>query len=234
MVGVKRVGYDDFAGFDAGDLRGNCRPVAFPDAEFSGRDIDPGESEAVLVRGSAGARQCQQVVVAAGIEECILRQGSGRHQAHDVATNDTLGTALSRFGGVLKLLAHRDAVAERDQAMQIFIGALDRNAAHGNVAAEMLAALGQYDPERAGGDFGVLKEQLIKITHPVEQKTIRIGSLDLDILLHHGRDAPGFIGRFRRQAPDIFGRVPGCSSAFRRSSGTVRLDWACDVHGVGR
>ena len=88
--------------------------------------------------------------------------------------------ALLRLGRVFDLLADRDAVAERDQPVQIFVGAVDRHAAHRDVAAEMLAALGQHDAERARGDLGVLEEQFVEIAHPVEQQAIRIGGLDLD------------------------------------------------------
>ena len=58
----------------------------------------------------------------------------------------------------------------------------------------MLAAFGQHDAERAGGDFGVLEEQFVEIAHPVEQQAIRIGGLDLDILLHHRRGAGRALG----------------------------------------
>ena len=76
---------------------------------------------------------------------------------------------LRASAGIFELLAHRDPVAERDQAMQIFVGALDRHAAHRNIAAEMFAALGQHDAERARGDFGVVEEQFVEVAHPVEQ-----------------------------------------------------------------
>ena len=85
-------------------------------------------------------------------------------------------------------------MAERDQAMEIFVGAMDRHAAHGDVAAEMLAALGEHDAERARGDFGVLEEQFVEIAHPIEQQAIRIGGFDLDILLHHRRGARSALG----------------------------------------
>ena len=77
---------------------------------------------------------------------------------------------------------------------------------------EMLAALGQHDAERAGGDFGILEEQLVEIAHPVEQQAIRIGGLDLDVLLHHRRDA-------RR---------------LRRRSGFVKANTMGGVHSSGR
>ncbi len=82
-------------------------------------------------------------------------------------------------------------MAERDQAMQVFVGALDRHPAHRDVLAEMLAALGEHDAERAARDLGVLEEHLVEVAHPVEQQAVRIGGFDLDVLLHHWSDAPG-------------------------------------------
>jgi len=49
-------------------------------------------------------------------------------------------------------------VAERDQPVQIFVGAFDRHPAHRYVAVKVLAALGQHDAERARGRFGVVEE----------------------------------------------------------------------------
>ena len=161
-------------------------------------------------RRGAGARQRQQVIVALGVEQRILGQRAGRDQAHHVAAHHALGAALARLGGIFELFADRDAMAERDQPVQIFVGALDRHAAHRNVAAEMLAALGQHDAERARGGFGVVEEQFVEVAHPVEQQAIRIGRLDLDILLHHGRDAAAFVGRYGRDAAGRLGRKLRC------------------------
>ena len=187
-VGIKRVGDDDFARLDAGDLGRKTGTVAFRHAKLARGDVDPGEREAVFRRRGAGAREREQVVVAPGIEQRILGQRAGGDQPHHVAADDAFVAALSRLGGIFKLLADGDTMAERDQPVQVFVGALDRNAAHRNVAAQMLAALGEHDAKRARGDFGVLEEQFVEITHPVEQETIRIGRLDLDILLHHRGD----------------------------------------------
>ena len=206
--------------------------LGFADAELAGRDIDPGERKAVFVRRNARSRQRQQIVVAAGLEQRILGQGPGRYQPHDIAAHHALGAALARFGRVLELFAHGDAMPERDQPMQIFVRALDRNAAHRNVVAEMLAALGQHDAERAGGHFGILEKQLVEVAHPVEQKTIRIGGLDLDILLHHRGDAGGVI---RRLAAAAFLRARlSRALAFRRSSGVLACCGVGRVHGGGR
>ena len=101
-------------------------------------------------------------------------------------------------------------MALRDQAVQIVVGALDRHAAHRDVLAEMLAALGQHDAERPRGDFGILEEQLVEVAHPVEQQAIRMGGLDLEVLLHHRRQpADGLgsrVGRLGGRGMDGHGR----------------------------
>jgi hypothetical protein len=80
-------------------------------------------------------------------------------------------------------------MAEGDQAVEVVVGALDRHAAHRDLAARMLAALGQDDAQRPGGDLGILEEQLVEVAHPVEEQAVGIGRLDLDVLRHHGRGA---------------------------------------------
>ena len=75
------------------------------------------------------------------VEEGFLGDGSRRDEAHHVAADDGLGAPLSRFRGILELFADGDAVAEPDQALEVFIGAVDGHAAHRNVLAQVLAAL---------------------------------------------------------------------------------------------
>ena len=80
-------------------------------------------------------------------------------------------------------------MAERDQPVEVIVGALDRHAAHADVLAVVLAALGQHDAERAARHLRVVEEQLVEVAHPVEQQAVRIGRLDLEILRHHRRQA---------------------------------------------
>ncbi len=150
---------------------GKRQPVAFGDAEFAGRNVDPGEREAGLFagRGEPRARDAEQIIVALGVEQRVFGERAGRYQPHHVAPHHALRAALLRLGRVLELLADRDAVAERDQPVQIFVGADHRHAAHRDILAVMLAALGEHDAERARGGFGVLEEQFVEIAHPVEQ-----------------------------------------------------------------
>ena len=86
--------------------------------------------------------------------------------------------------------------------------------------AQMLAALGQHDAERAARDLGVLEEQLVEVAHPVEQQAVRIGGLDLDVLLHHRRDA-------------AVSSAAGHDRARRRAGGSEsqRAEVTRDIHG---
>src|SRR5579875_614546 len=81
--------------------------------------------------------------------------------------------------------------------MQIFVGALDRHAAHRNIATEMFPPFGEDDTEGAARDFCIVEKQFIKITHPIKQQAIGIRRFELDILLHHRRDAPAAVARRR-------------------------------------
>ena len=82
-------------------------------------------------------------------------------------------------------------MAERNELLQIVVGALHRHAAHGDILAQMFAALRQHDSKRARGNLGVFEKQLVKIAHAIKQQAIRIGRLDLDILRNHRRRPGG-------------------------------------------
>src|SRR5882757_8702507 len=57
------------------------------------------------------ARDRQQIVVAPRVEQRVLGERAGRHQADYIPPHHALGAALPRLGRILELLAHRDAVA---------------------------------------------------------------------------------------------------------------------------
>ena len=193
-ITIERVGDDGLIRIDARQRRRELGGRALRDHEFRGRDIDPGEPDAVAAGRAAGAGDGEQVVVGAGVQQRVFGQRARRHQPHHAAADHALVAARPRSGGGLGLFAHRDAMAGADQAMQVILGALDRHAAHRDVHALMLAALGQHDAKRPGGDFGILEEQFVEIAHPVEQQEPGMGGLDLEVLLHHRRDARGRIG----------------------------------------
>ena len=97
---------------------------------------------------------------------------------------------------------------------------MDRHAAHGDVLAQVLAALGQHDAERRRGRDRVVEEQLVEIAHAVPEQAVGVGRLDLQELRHgRGRFADrGGGGRRRRgfRGPGGVGRCLG--RRIRRSS----------------
>ena len=62
------------------------------------------------------------------------------------------------------------------------------NPAHWDVLAQMLAPLGQGDIQGFRCFCCICEEDLVKITHPVEQQIVLMRLLDGQILRHHGRD----------------------------------------------
>ncbi len=196
-VGEKPVGDNHLARGETHELAREIEARHLADLEFAGRDVEGGERDRPRRTdrpslGAGGTKEPGQIIAGPRVEERLLRQRSRRDKAHDVSAHDRLAAPLSRFGRILELLAHGDPVAEPDQALEILVGAVDRNAAHGNVLALMLAPLGQHDAERAGGNDGVLEKELVEVAHPVPEQTVGVGGLDLEELRHgrrrlHGR-----------------------------------------------
>ena len=133
----------------------------------------------------------RQIIVAVLIEQPVFSDRAGCDEADHRAPHHRFRSAPPRLGRIFGLLANRDAVSLRYEFLQIVVGGMNRHPAHRDVIAEMFAALCQRDAKRARGDDSVVEEQLVEIAHPVEEQAIRIGRPDLDVLLHHRRDAGG-------------------------------------------
>ncbi len=196
-IAGKIVADQDLAGFEARKFAGEITRLDRGRDQLSGRDVERGEGQerfAVVLRN---AEQRGEKIVRAGIEQALLGERARGDEADHVAADDRLRSALARLGGIFELFADGDAVPLRNQPLQVFIGRPHRHAAHRNVLALMLTALGERDPERARGDFRVLEEQLVEIPHAVEQEAVGVRGLDLEILRHHRR---GALGRRRLRA----------------------------------
>ena len=192
-----RLGRDDFTRLEPGDLGGEPARGRLGKAEGAGRYIRRGEPIDPCPSDRRTRAMASRILARAGSSRrsSVIVPGVTRRTTSRATTR--FAAALARLARILDLLADRDAVAEADQTLQIIVGALDRHAAHRNILALMLAALGQHDAERAAGNFGVLEEHFVEIAHPVEQKAVGIGGLDLAILRHHRRDAGALRERFR-------------------------------------
>jgi hypothetical protein len=165
------------------------------------------------------ARHSEEEIGLAGLEEALLRERSGRHETDHVPAQDGFRSALLRFRGILGLFADRNPVALRDQPLEIVVGALDRHAAHRNFLPKVPTALRQHDPERPAGDFRVFEEELVEISHAVEQEAAGMRLLDGEELRHHGRDPAGLRGG----AAGGFGGASGLVRLWRRSDAGLRL-----------
>ncbi len=105
--------------------------------------------------------------------------GAGSDDARDLALDQLGGGA-----GDLHLIADGHAIALLDQARNVVFGGMIGHPAHRNGLALFLVARGESDFELAGGDDGVLIEQLIEIAESEQQE--RVGHLLLDaVILAH-------------------------------------------------
>ena len=170
--------------------------------ELAGGDVEPRQA-----KRAAGLGEGRQMVVAAGVEQLVLGQGAGSHEAHHRPFDHRFGAPLLGLRWILDLLADGHLEALADEAGEIAVGAVHRHAAHGNVLAQVLAAFGQRDIEGLGGQAGIVEEELVEIAHAIEQEAVRVGPLDFQVLGHHGGGP----------ARPLSGGLPG-----RRFAATVR------------
>ncbi len=182
QIGARQqpIGHQQLAGRQARQRRGKLRGQHRLGREVGGRQIEPGQRQLALRLGERG-----EIIVAARIEQRILGERAGRDHPHDRALDHRLGAALLGLGGILDLLADRDLEALADQAREIGLVAVHRHAAHRDVLAQVLAALGQRDVERGRRAHRIVEEQLVEIAHPVEQQMVRMRRLDRQVLAHH-------------------------------------------------
>ena len=60
------------------------------------------------------------------------------------------------------------------------------DATHGNRLAARLAPGGEGDVEKFRRGPGIIKEELVEISHAIKQQVVGMLSLDAQKLLHHG------------------------------------------------
>jgi hypothetical protein len=76
-------------------------------------------------------------------------------------------------------------MAALDQPREIGLGAVDRDAAHRDRFAVILAAPGERDVEAGRRHLGIVEEQLEEVAHSVEQQGVPRLGLETMILRHH-------------------------------------------------
>jgi len=148
-----------------------CGAVEFGGAEFSGGEVEQGDCRcwAVFVEGG------EEVVLF--LAECGVECRAGGEDACDFATDDLLGEL-----GVFHLFADGDAETFAQQALQIPFGCVVGDAAHGDGA--FAVAGGEGDLQLAGGDEGVVVEELVEVAHAEEEQGVGVFLLGRCPLAH--------------------------------------------------
>ena len=77
--------------------------------------------------------------------------------------------ALFRLGWAFKLFAHGNAKPLAYKCQQIPFGCMKRYTAHLDIFTVVFAALGKCDVQSRGRLNRIIKEQLVKIAHAIEQ-----------------------------------------------------------------
>ena len=209
---------DQLARRDAGDPGFERVGCAFGQTQFSARHAEPGQPADVACARMHGEQQRFGLVV----QQLRIGQRAGRDHAHHLALDRPL--AQPDFAD---LLADRDGFAELDEAGEVGVDRVERDAAHRNGLPGGLAALRERDVEEAGGFFCVGVEELVEVAHPVEEEGVWVICLQAEILGHHRRVLGEVLARLRdlpfffvnqQLAVHLRLRSPSSSRSYRTSS----------------
>ena len=127
-------------------------------------------------------QQRRQQTVALGVEQIRV----GERPRRDDARDPTLDRPLARRR-IAELLDDDYRFAVLHQLGQVRLERMVRDARHRYGCARRLPARRQRDVEQPRRVLGVGEEQLVEISHPVEDELVRMLRLGAKILLHHRR-----------------------------------------------
>ena len=178
----QRLGHQEFAGLEARERCGQRGLQDTHHCEFAGGHLGPRQRQRPLGLGE----RCE-IVGRARIQQRVLAQRPRRQQPDHLAAHDRLRAALARLCRVLDLFAHGDLEALADEPLEVALGAHHGHPAHGDLLPLVEAPLGERDVERVRGLPRIVEEELVEVAHPVEEKVVRVGALDFEILRHHRR-----------------------------------------------
>jgi hypothetical protein len=115
-----------------------------------------------------------------GFEQGLLGNGTGGDHPNHLALHRALACAdlASLFAD-----GYRNPLLQ--QPCKVGLHRVDGYARHGNRLTRGFAPAGEGDVEQFCGALRILVEQLVEISHAVEQEDVRVLRLDAQILLHH-------------------------------------------------
>ena len=203
-IGEDPIGDNDLARGKPHNLAREIGGCHLGDGEIAGRNVERGNSIGVARPACTALGDGSEEIAGARLEQAVLGQRASGDETDHVAPDDRLRAALLGFRGILHLLAHSDAEAALDQTLQIVVGRMHRDPAHGDILALVLAALRELDAERLARRHRVVEEEFVEVAHAIEEQAVGIGGLDLGVLRHHRRQRGG-----RRRRLHDFGRRLG-------------------------
>ena len=152
-------------------LTGKPGTGEFCRAEIAGGEVEEGESGGVVGEVDGG-----EVVALLGGEGGI-EGGAGREDPGDFAADDFFCELR-----VFHLVADGDAITLAEQAGDVVLRGVVRDAAHGDVA--LFVASGEGDLQLAGGGFGVVEEELVEVAEAKEEQGVGVLAFGGQVLAH--------------------------------------------------
>jgi len=149
-------------------------------AKVSGGEIEQGDGGGV----GGDVERAEEVVLL--LAEGGVKRGAGGEDAGDLAADDLFGEL-----GVFHLLTDGDAEAFAQESLEVALGGVVGDAAHGHGA--LAVAGGEGDLQLAAGDDGVVVEELVKVAHAEEDEGVGVLAFGGHELLHDGGEG-GFVG----------------------------------------
>ena len=165
------VADQEFGGIDAGQLvQKQIHVFELGHGKFPRGMVHACQAEALFV-----LVQRHNVIMAGGIQQIHIRQGSGGNHAGQFPLHQL---ARLRNGGLLR---NSYPLSSLHQPSDIPFRAVVGHPAHGNAVA-----LGQRQAQNGGGLLGVLKKHFVKIPQPEKQQHVfRQALLHAKVLIHH-------------------------------------------------
>jgi len=144
--------------------------------EGAGADLDPRQG-----RGFVVAPEGSQIAVRGSLEELGGGNSPRCVGANDLSTDEALG-----LGRIFDLLSDGHPEPRIEQLSEIAIKGVVWDPAHRCVYGVVLPAAGEGDTEYRGGLLRILEEELVEVSHAVEQQRRTRLFLEIEVLAQHG------------------------------------------------
>ena len=158
----RTLGNQNFRWIDTAEQGTELRDGNLGQRQTAGGQRHPGGAHP-----SAARKKGHEMALASLIHECRVANSAGRHNA----CHGALDRAF-RGGRIADLFADGDGFTGFDETGDVLIGGVKRHTGHANRFTVGLAAAGQGDVEQTRGFDRVVKEQLIKVAHPIKEQGI--------------------------------------------------------------